>query len=152
MAPNQPGRICDLALSWVGTPYHHYACVKGVGVDCAMLLVGIAREAGIVAHDWSPDWYAQHWHLHQTTELYATMLGAQGATRKTLEAACPGDILLFRWLPQQPASHAAILLPADTIVHARAARNPRHAIVRHEPLSAAYQSRLAAVYAWPEVA
>jgi NlpC/P60 family putative phage cell wall peptidase len=142
--------ICTAALTWVGTPYHHYACSKGVGVDCAMLLVGIAQELGLMPSAWTPVQYAQQWHLHQKAEMYRDILECHGAKRKSLATIVPGDILLFRWRPEQPASHAAILMPDNRIIHARAARNPKHAVVRHEPFPHAYQQRLTFAYAWPE--
>ena len=29
------------AIAWLGTPYHHRARIKGVGVDCAQLALGV---------------------------------------------------------------------------------------------------------------
>lgn len=37
----------SLAESWVGTPFHHQASLKGVGCDCAGLIAGVAHEYGI---------------------------------------------------------------------------------------------------------
>jgi cell wall-associated NlpC family hydrolase len=36
--------IIAIARSWLGTPYHHQASVKGVGTDCIGLVRGIWRE------------------------------------------------------------------------------------------------------------
>lgn len=47
------------ARSWIGTPYHHQARVKSVGVDCAGLVVGVARELGLVAPDMDVAGYAR---------------------------------------------------------------------------------------------
>jgi NlpC/P60 family putative phage cell wall peptidase len=47
------------ARSWIGTPYHHQARAKGVGVDCAGLVIGIARELGMVAPDFDISGYAR---------------------------------------------------------------------------------------------
>src|SRR5262249_43477037 len=38
------------AESWIGTPFHHAARVKGAGVDCLMLLAEVYERAGIVPH------------------------------------------------------------------------------------------------------
>jgi len=35
-----------------------------------------------------------------------------------MDAAAPGDVLLFRWRDHLPARHAAILVSADRMVHA----------------------------------
>ena len=37
------------AYSWIGTPYHHQAMIKGVGVDCALILLAVFREAGLIS-------------------------------------------------------------------------------------------------------
>ena len=37
------GRIVRLARSWIGTPYHHQASVRGVGTDCIGLVRGVWR-------------------------------------------------------------------------------------------------------------
>jgi hypothetical protein len=36
------------AHTWIGTKYHPHACIKGAGVDCAQLLIGVAVGAGLV--------------------------------------------------------------------------------------------------------
>jgi len=40
--------IVTEARSWLGTPFHHQARVKGVGVDCVGLVIGVARNLGLV--------------------------------------------------------------------------------------------------------
>ena len=37
-------RIVAAARSWLGTPYHHQASLRGVGCDCLGLVRGIWRE------------------------------------------------------------------------------------------------------------
>ena len=36
--------ICQQARTWLGTPFKHQGRVKGVGVDCLGLLIGVAQE------------------------------------------------------------------------------------------------------------
>jgi NlpC/P60 family putative phage cell wall peptidase len=36
--------IVKAARSWLGTPYHHQASLKGAGADCLGLIRGIWRE------------------------------------------------------------------------------------------------------------
>src|SRR4051794_18561064 len=52
------------AESWIGTPFHHAARVKGAGVDCLMLLAEIYEHAGIAPHI-EPSFYVPDWHLHR---------------------------------------------------------------------------------------
>ena len=44
----QRAAVVAAARSWIGTPYHHAADVKGVGVDCAMLLVRVYSDLGLI--------------------------------------------------------------------------------------------------------
>ncbi len=39
--------VVRVARTWLGTPYHHQGRVKGAGVDCAGLSVGVAKELGL---------------------------------------------------------------------------------------------------------
>jgi hypothetical protein len=58
---NKPRDLAALARSWVGTPYHHQARgPKGPdgGVDCVGLLIGVAREAGLIGDGYDPHGYA----------------------------------------------------------------------------------------------
>ena len=42
-----PGRaVAQAARGWIGTPFHHRACVKQVGCDCIGLVHGVWREIG----------------------------------------------------------------------------------------------------------
>lgn len=51
--------VVACARSWLDTPYQHQARLKGVGVDCAGLVIGVARELGIVAPDFDVQGYAR---------------------------------------------------------------------------------------------
>jgi len=37
--------------TWIGTPFHHQARSKGIGVDCAGVIIGVGRELGLVSPD-----------------------------------------------------------------------------------------------------
>ena len=142
---NRRLRIVAEALTWEGTPYHHQACVKGVGVDCAMLLVGIARACGLIAPQWAPQPYSPEWHYHQVAEvLESTILALGGVRYRCLHQRQPGDIVTFRLGVQQPMSHAGVILPEGQILHALAGRS----VVRHA-LRGRWHHALAAAYAFP---
>lgn len=47
------------AREWLGTPFEHQHRMKGVAVDCAGLLIGVARELGLVAPDFDVSGYAR---------------------------------------------------------------------------------------------
>lgn len=113
-------RICAEALTWVGTPYHDLAAVKGAGADCARFPLAVAQAVGLLPMTYTPPVYSPTWHLHQTDELYYRYLEAAGCREVPWEQRQPGDLVLFRF--GLTASHAAILLPDNQVIHAVAAR------------------------------
>ena len=101
------------ALTWLNTPYHHAARIKGVGVDCAMLPAAVYRATGLIpafeiAH------YPPDWHLHRDTERYLEIV-----TRHATEVPAPtgpGDFVLYRF--GRAFAHGAIVLDWPTVIHA----------------------------------
>jgi hypothetical protein len=61
--------IIEAALSWVGTPYHHHAKVKGAGVDCIQLVLAAHEEAGLV-EGIDTGTYSTDWYLHRSEDIY----------------------------------------------------------------------------------
>ena len=45
LALADPARVIAIARSWLGTPYHDQASLRGVGCDCLGLARGVWREA-----------------------------------------------------------------------------------------------------------
>ncbi len=80
------------ARAWIGTPYHHAADLKGVGVDCAMLLVRVYCDLGLV-ETFDPRPYTRDWMLHRDEERY---LGSLLARTQLIEAPGLGDVIVFR--------------------------------------------------------
>ena len=66
------------ARSWIGTPYHHCADVKGRrgGVDCAMLIVRVYCDLGMV-ETFDPRPYPPDWMMHRDEERYLGFLMAR---------------------------------------------------------------------------
>lgn len=134
------------ALTWVGTPYHDLQGLKGPrgGVDCVYLLLGVAQAVGSLPATFPRPIYSPQWHLHQDGERYRETLEAVGCRATTWDARQPGDIVLFRF--GRVASHAAILVTPDDIVHAQSRRG-----VRRQPVPGSWWARLQAVYTFPGV-
>jgi NlpC/P60 family putative phage cell wall peptidase len=107
--------ITSIALSWLGTPYHHHARVKGVGVDCAQLCAGVATELGVLDPSIQIENYSTEWHLHNKEEKLLEMLERFGCTEvQDLE---PGRILCFKF--GRVCSHLGIYLGDSQFIHAR---------------------------------
>lgn len=132
------------ALTWEGTPYHHLACLKGRGCDCIGYIIGIAKGVGVLAADYTPPVYSPQWHQHNTRELLKEGIMATGGTAVLLAEAQPGDILLFRFA--LAASHAAILLPEDRMIHA-----VLNKCVLRQRITQAWRQKLDGAYAFPGV-
>ncbi|MFP3554246.1 NlpC/P60 family protein [Paraburkholderia sp. SIMBA_049] len=96
------------ARAWIGTPYRHQGRLKGIGVDCIGLVIGVAREVGLFdldvgAYDKRPDGT-----LQMRVEQYTTPKG--------LDEAQPGDLLLFHW--DGMPTHVGILSEPLHLIHA----------------------------------
>ena len=104
--------IVSEAESWIGTPCHHAARVKGAGVDCLMLLAEVYERAGVVGHV-DPGFYVPDWHMHSSAERY--LEGLLGYTRE-VAAPAPGDVAMFRF--GRTFSHGAIILAWPRVIHA----------------------------------
>ncbi len=102
-------------MSWLRTPYHHCADVKGAGVDCAMLLVRVYQAAGLVP-DFDPRPYSTQWHLHRSEEKYLGFL-LQYATQ--VEEPEPGDVVVYRF--GRCFAHGGIVIDWPVIIHAHMA-------------------------------
>src|SRR5271165_5717227 len=108
--------VVAAARAWIGTPYHHAADVKGRGVDCAMLLVRVYCDLGLI-EPFEPRPYTRDWMLHRDEERY---LGFLLARARAVAEARPADVILFR--VGRCYAHGGIITIADplTIVHAYA--------------------------------
>ncbi len=104
-------RVLDEAHSWIGTPYHHAARKKGVGVDCAQLLIAVYQNAGI--HRFSePEAYPPDWMTHRNDSRFLAWISDWCITVETPEA---GDVALFRY--GRGPSHGAIMIDKRYMIH-----------------------------------
>lgn len=118
------------AMSWLDTPYHHHGRIKGVGVDCAMLLCEVFERCGLVDRV-EPGHYPSDWHLNRSDEIFMGQLERAGAVR----VACPqpGDIGLFQF--GRCFSHGAIVVTHDRrMIHAYLGRGVILTALDEEPL------------------
>lgn len=128
------------ARRWVGTPYQHQARLHGVGVDCAGLIIEVARTLELLDVQYSDYGRIPH----------------QGMLRRICDEHLlriddiePGCVLLMGFLlgPSQE-QHLGIFTGEGTIVHAYAHAG---ACVEHR-YSTAWRSRTRQVYRYAGVA
>lgn len=104
--------IIDEAMSWLGTPYHHHGRLKGIGVDCAMLLAEVYERAGVIERV-DAGVYPCEWHLHQNEELFIDWLKHVGA--QPVDDPQVGDVAIFRY--GRTFSHGGILVAPFAVLH-----------------------------------
>ena len=107
--------VVAAARAWLGTPFHHAAQIKGVGVDCVHLIEAAYREAGVIEAV-EIERYSAQIMLHSRKETVIPYLLRVG--REVAEAdAGPGDTALYK--VGNSFSHAAIVVDWPTrIIHA----------------------------------
>lgn len=101
------------AVSWIGTPFHHAARVKGAGVDCLHLLCEVYERAGVISRI-DPPFYRPDFHLHRDAERFLD--GLSRHAREIPGPPEPGDIALFRF--GRCFSHGAIAVRWPSLIHA----------------------------------
>ena len=95
------------ARAWIGTPFVHQQRCKGVAVDCAGLIIGVARALGLVAEDFDVNGY------QRTPDGHSLIASAEQHMRRiTREQMGPGDVVVVRWY-REP-QHLGILTDYNT--------------------------------------
>jgi len=109
-------RVLKEAQTWIGTPYHHAASVKGAGVDCGTLLIEVYSNAGVI-EKFSPRKYSRQFHLHRDEEWYK---GYVETWASPVEDPKPGDLVLFK--VGRLFAHGAIIIEPGWpyVIHAMA--------------------------------
>lgn len=102
------------ARTWLGTPYHHHARIKGVGVDCAQLLCAVFEACGMVPHV-DPGFYAVDWHLHHSEEQFIAWLDKFGTEVTDGSEALPGDVVIWKY--GRCFSHGSIYTGNGFFIH-----------------------------------
>jgi len=90
-------QVVECARSFLGTPFHHQARLKHVGVDCIGLVIGVARELNLIAPDFDIQAYPR---IPDGTTLLDT--ARQHMTEIDKSTVQPGDVVVisFGLLPQ----------------------------------------------------
>lgn len=104
--------VCE-ARTWVGTPYHHRAALKGAGADCAMFPVAVYRECGVIPSGYRAPEYSSQWHLHRSEELYLKEIDR--FAREIPGPPRAADFVVFKF--GRTFSHGAIVVEWPLIIH-----------------------------------
>lgn len=100
------------ARRWIGTPYHHQAALRGVGVDCVGLIRGVGFAVGVLPprhEDWAR--FNAYGRLPSPTRM------AEGMREFLIPVEYgeqqPGDIAWMQWRENLPM-HLGILATLDS--------------------------------------
>ncbi len=105
-------QVVELARTWLGTPHHHQACKKGIGVDCVGLVKGIYEElTGIVI---PPLNYSWDWGEANDDSL---LMNAAGEFLQPVKTLKPGRVIALRWKQGRVAKHLMVLTEEDYAIH-----------------------------------
>ena len=134
-------QIVAEARSWLGTRWQHQGRVKGHGVDCAGLVIGVAHALGlsdakVTGYGRRPDGFT----LRALCDAHMPAV--------PLEAMRPGDVVLMRIVRDEQhlgilGEHGGVL----TLIHAHAEKRKT---VEHR-LDELWRGRITAAYAFPGV-
>lgn len=111
----QREHLLVVAESWLGTPFHHAARLKGVGVDCANFLAAVYEDAGLIDSvilelpEYPPDWMS-----HKSEERFLAEVFRIGG--QEIESPEPGDVAMFKF--GHCYSHGAIVTEWPLVIHA----------------------------------
>ena len=136
--------ITTAARSWIGTPYHHQACCKGVGVDCLGLVRGVWRDC-FGADCVEPPAYSRDW--AEASGIETMLAGArEHLIAIDVNAIEAGDVIVFRLRAGFVAKHAAIVATDETMIHAM-----EGCPVAEVALSSWWRRRIAGAFRFPHI-
>jgi len=105
--------------SWRGTPWKHFQRIKGCGVDCAWLVVEVAKEMGWIDRSVMLSWYPQDWAQHNARSGVVEALEKE-CVRVSPESMQAGDVLCYRY--GKCASHVGLYVENGMGVHSHIVR------------------------------
>jgi NlpC/P60 family putative phage cell wall peptidase len=136
-------KVIAAARSWLDTPYHDQASLKGVGCDCLGLARGVWREV-VGPEPFRIPPYSRDWGETGPREVLA-----EGARTMMIEVpsaeAGPGALVLFRMTPRAIAKHVGIVTAPDSFLHAY----ERLGVIE-EPLTQSWRRRIAFAFLFPQ--
>jgi NlpC/P60 family putative phage cell wall peptidase len=138
--------IVAQARTWLGTPFHHQARLKGKGCDCLGLIVGVVDELGL------KDTYGRLLSSYDEITYPKEPDGAYLIEKLTdillevpIADARAGDLALFK--VRENPQHLAILTDYEGTLGMIHSFAPSRRVVEHR-LDEDWKSRLLKVFRW----
>lgn len=129
-------KIVKAAREYIGTPWHHSARLKGVGIDCIGLLYCTAKDVGIEVVDY-PNYGRSDEFKRMVTHIkkYCVRINRKDEWEE-------GDIIVFRG--RMMLNHCAIYSGEGNMIHAYDGANI-NAVVE-QPLNDNWRDRIHSIY------
>lgn len=145
LATVTPADVVAEARTWIGTSFMHQARVRGVGVDCVGLVIGVARALGLVEPTLDITGYPR-------SPDGRSMLAVCDQHMRRVDAPALGCVLVVRHEidPQHMGIVGDYVHGGLSLIHALGTRDGRGRVVEHR-LDESTLARLIAVYALPGV-
>lgn len=115
MSQEQRAAVVTEAMTWLDTPFHHHARIKGAGVDCVNLLIGVFSACELVP-EMLLDHYPPDWNLHNNDALFLTGVAQHADRLPEGDVPLPGDVVMFKY--GLHAAHGAIVTEWPVVIHA----------------------------------
>jgi NlpC/P60 family putative phage cell wall peptidase len=136
------------ARTWLKTPFHHQARLKGVGCDCLGLIIGVVDALGLKdASGMALASYDEVTYSKEPDGAYLTQKLTGLLEEVPIAEARAGDLALFK--VRENPQHLAILTEYEGgigMIHSFA---PSRRVVEHR-LDEEWQSRLIKVFRWQQ--
>jgi len=137
-------QVVEIARSWIGTPYHVGALVKGKGVDCLGLVIATGCELFEAPMLKMPR-YPGRWSAVQAGQEMMLDAANQYLEQVDIDTRGPGVVLAFRLHPKAVAQHCGIMTTDKKMVHAHSGRATYEVTVGQK-----WGSRVAAAFKYTE--
>lgn len=137
--------IVSAAMGWVGTPYKHQHSTRGPtgGCDCLGLVRGVYREVIGPEPEKAPP-YSPSWGEGSREDV---LLRAAANHLIPVTDMGPGDVLVFRMMPNAVAKHCGFYAANDDLIHAYQSVG---SVQRHS-LTDFWKKRIVGVFRFPGV-
>ena len=117
--PEQREAVVAEAMTWIGTPYRGWSCVKGAGVDCGQLIYGVYHNCDLIPTMTDlPKDYPLFIGLHRASTEYVDLVLRYFREIPETEVL-PGDLVVWRLTGSKSYCHGAIIKSwPDYFIHA----------------------------------
>ena len=110
--------VVNEARSWLDTPYHDQASLKGVGCDCLGLVVGVWKALYGSALPQKIPAYSRFWGEVKGDELLLRAVKNYLVERPLEAFEEPGNVVCFRMVPGADCKHLGITGYSECFIHA----------------------------------